>query len=58
MNVPGLKEFLGNYMMLFFTAMTILYFMHCIVTKMKNRKKMKQSQQIIRIGLKILKSVY
>lgn len=53
-----LKIILGNYMIGFLTAMAILYFINSVVTRIKNKQKMKRNQQVIRLGLKILKSVY
>lgn len=58
MNVPGLKELIGNAMMLTFALIAVTYFISEIATRIKNRKKMKRNQQIIRTSLKILKSVY
>ena len=50
---------LFNYIFaMFFGILLTTLFIHQIVTRIKNKKKMKRNQQIIRIGLKILKNVY
>ena len=46
MNVIGLKEFIGNYMILFFTATAILYFICLIIARMQNKTKRRARQQI------------
>ena len=50
---------LFNYIFtMFFGTVLATLFIHQIATRIKNKKKMKRNQQIIRIGLKILKNVY
>ena len=50
---------LFNYIFtMFFGILLTTLFIHQIATRIKNKKKMKRNQQIIRIGLKILKNVY
>ena len=50
---------LFNYIFaMFFGILLTTLFIHQIVTRIKNKKKMKRNQQIIRTSLKILKSVY
>ena len=50
---------LFNYIFtMFFGTVLATLFIHQIATRIKNKKKMKRNQQIIRVGLKILKNVY
>ena len=50
---------LFNYIFtMFFGTILATLFIHQIATTIKNKKKIKQSHQIIRVGLKILKNVY
>lgn len=46
MNIIGLKELIGNYMILFLFAIAILYFICSIVTRMQNKTKRIPGQQI------------
>ena len=43
---------------MFFGTILATLFIHQIATTIKNKKKLKQKQQDIRLALKILKSVY
>lgn len=58
MNVPGLKELIGNAMMLTFAELIVIGIVCQIATRIKNKQKIKRNQQIIRTSLRILKSVY
>ena len=50
---------LFNYIFtMFFGTILATLFIHQIATRIKNKKKMKRNQQVIRTSLKILKSVY
>lgn len=46
MNVIGLKELIGNYMILFLFAIAMLYLIHSIVMRMQNKTKRRVRQQI------------
>lgn len=46
MNIIGLKELIGNYMILFFIAIAMLYLIHSIVTRMQNKTKRISRKQI------------
>lgn len=46
MNVIGLKELIGNYMILFLFAIAMLYLIHSIVTRMQNKTKKVTKKQI------------
>lgn len=46
MNVIGLKELMGNYMLLFLFAIAILYFICSIVARMQNKTKRMPRKQI------------
>lgn len=53
MNIIGLKELIGNYMILFFIAIAILYFICSIVARMQNKAKRRVRQQITHKYVKI-----
>lgn len=53
MNVPGLKELIGNYMILFLFAIAILYFICSIAVRMQNKTKRMSRQQITHKYVKI-----
>lgn len=53
MNVIGLKELIGNYMILFLFAIAMLYLIHSIVTRMQNRTKRMPRKQITHKYVKI-----
>ena len=53
MNVLGLKELIGNYMILFLFILAILYFICSIVARMQNKTKRKVRQQITHKYVKI-----
>ena len=46
MNVPGLKELIGNSMMIFFGMITALYFIATVITTIKNKTKKVTRKQI------------
>lgn len=46
MNVPGLKELIGNYMILFLFAIAVLYFICSIAARMQNKTKRRTRKQI------------
>ena len=53
MNVIGLKELIGNYMILFLFAIAILYFICSIVARMQNKTKRIPRKQITHKYVKI-----
>lgn len=53
MNVIGLKELIGNYIILFLFAIAMLYLIHSIVTRMQNKTKRRVRQQITHKYVKI-----
>jgi len=46
MNIPGLKELIGNSMMIFLGGMLALYFIGTIVSTIKNKTQKRPRQQI------------
>lgn len=46
MNIIGLKELIGNYMLLFLFVFAILYFICSIVARIQNKTKTIAGQQI------------
>lgn len=53
MNIIGLKELIGNYMILFLFALAMLYLIHSIITRMQNKTKRMPRQQITHKYVKI-----
>jgi len=47
MNVPGLKEFIGNYMVASLVIMLIAYCIHEFAMRMRNKAKRRKKQQVI-----------
>lgn len=47
MNIPGLKELIGNYMMIILGGMLALYFIATVIATMKNKAKKVTKKQII-----------
>lgn len=58
MSIAEWHELFNYIFTMFFGILLTTLFIHQIVTRIKNKKKMKSNQQIIRTSLKILKSVY
>lgn len=58
MSIAEWHELFNYIFTMFFGILLTTLFIHQIATRIKNKKKMKRNQQIIRIGLKILKNVY
>ena len=52
MNVPGLKEFIGNYMIASLVIMLVAYCIHEFATRMRNKTKARKRQQVICRGYK------
>ena len=46
MNVIGLKELIGNYIILFLFTIAMLYLIHSIATRMQNKTKRISRKQI------------
>ena len=47
MNVPGLKEFIGNYMVASLVIMLVAYCIHEFAMRMRNKTKTRRRQQVI-----------
>ena len=58
LTIPEWHELFNYIFTMFFGTILATLFIHQIATTIKNKKKMKRNQQVIRLGLKILKSVY
>ena len=58
MSIAEWHELFNYIFAMFFGTILATLFIHQIATTIKNKKKMKRNQQIIRTSLKILKSVY
>ena len=58
LSIPEWHELFNYIFTMFFGTILATLFIHQIATTIKNKKKMKRNQQIIRIGLQILKNVY
>lgn len=52
MNVPGLKELIGNSMMIILGGMLALYFIATVITTIKNKTQKRTTRQIICQGPK------
>lgn len=53
MNIIGLKELIGNYMILFLFTIAMLYLIYSIVTRMPNKTKRMPRKQITHKYVKI-----
>lgn len=42
-----LKQLVGNYMIIFLTAIAVMYYIYWIVTRMKNKTQKRNSRQVI-----------
>ena len=58
LTIPEWHELFNYIFAMFFGILLATLFIYQIATTIKNKKKMKSKQQIIRIGLQILKNVY
>ena len=56
MSIAEWHELFNYIFTMFFGTVLATLFIHQIATRIKSKKKIKQSQQIIRLGLKIIKN--